>query len=238
VKEVTSYQTEVRELKTTAAFVTGLALAWLALSGPASAEFINGNFSQGNTGFSSDYTYDSTPRGAAQYAIDDDPHHVHESFASFGDHTTGTGLMLIANGATEPDKAVWSQIVTTAADSPYRISAWAASALPASTLRFTVNGSQVGDLLALSTRGEWRRFDAVWNSAASTSAEVAVYETTLVYAGNDFALDDLSFVGVPEPGTLTMLLGMVASGAALALIRSRRARQSGPPGPSSFQPVR
>lgn len=214
-------------MKTTAAFVTSVALGWLAFSGPASAGLINGDFSLGNTGFSSDYVHDPTPEAEQEYAIAYRPLQVHGGWGNFGDHTTGTGLMLIANGATQANKVVWSARLPTATDTAYHLSAWAATAyLPEATLRFTVNGSQVGDLLGLASVGEWRHFEAVWHSGANTIAEIAMYDVQQQWYGNDFVLDDLSFesASVPEPATLTMLLGVAAVGAARAVIRSRKAR--------------
>jgi hypothetical protein len=67
---------------------------------------VNGDFSLGNTGFTSDYIFTSDILPAGTYCIDTDPHHCHPLAASYGDHTSGTGLMLIANGDVTPNQVV------------------------------------------------------------------------------------------------------------------------------------
>ena len=57
----------------------------------------NGDFSLGNTGFTSQYVYTTNLFPEDTYVVGDNPNHFHPQGANFGDHTTGTGLMLIAN---------------------------------------------------------------------------------------------------------------------------------------------
>src|SRR5687768_7173776 len=89
----------------------GAAIAALGLAGSAGAVNLvtNGNFEAGNTGFGSDYTFDVTPFGQAEYTVDDDPNDGHSSFTSFGDHTSGTGLMMVVNGSDDAGDRVWFQ---------------------------------------------------------------------------------------------------------------------------------
>ena len=65
---------------------------------------VNGNFSQGATGFTSDYVpgYGGTYgllSGSATYATTTSPSFVHNNFYFFNDHTGGGGNMLVVNGA-------------------------------------------------------------------------------------------------------------------------------------------
>jgi len=67
------------------------------------ADIVNGDFSAGNTGFTSEYKYvspaDAQPAGGyplgmwaeGTYSVDTDPHNQHDLWASFGDHTDHTG---------------------------------------------------------------------------------------------------------------------------------------------------
>ena len=69
----------------------------------------NGDFSAGNTGFTSSYTYVTGPGSLVPegvYTITTDPHLEHPGAVSFGDHTTGTGEMMAVNGASTPI-SVW-----------------------------------------------------------------------------------------------------------------------------------
>lgn len=59
----------------------------------------NSDFSLGNTEFSSGYTYDtSNVTWEGVYTVGANPQLYHRGATSFGDHTTGSGMMLIANG--------------------------------------------------------------------------------------------------------------------------------------------
>src|SRR5690606_1298627 len=39
----------------------------------------------------------------------------------------------------------------------------------------------------------WQQFIVVWNSGAATSAQISIINQNTLDAGNDFALDDISF---------------------------------------------
>jgi hypothetical protein len=73
---------------------------------------VNGSFEAGNTGFTGDYTFASTGSGSGHYDIVRNPRDSHGGAASFGDHTSGTGLMLVANGASDTNRAFWRQTVS------------------------------------------------------------------------------------------------------------------------------
>ncbi len=170
----------------------------------------NGSFEAGNTGFVSGYTFIDAPGPSAMYmpatyAIDVDPNAYHGAWASFGDHTSGAGAMMIVNGALNASALLWSQTVAVQVGRAYDFSAWIAStytASPASVGVF-INGVSIGNLLAGSTTGQWTAFSYGWNSGAATSATLQLFDLNEEWSGNDFALDDLRFsaVGVPEPST-------------------------------------
>src|SRR6185295_112746 len=59
----------------------------------------NGDFSAGDTGFTTGYIpgtggISGTISNEGEYDINTNPHNSHIDFATFGDHTTGTGNML------------------------------------------------------------------------------------------------------------------------------------------------
>ena len=94
---------------------------------------INGNFSSGNIGFTTNYIPGNggaygllTDPGTA--AVNNNPSAVHNNFQSFGDHTTGSGNMLICNGSTTANDIVWSQTINLNPNTNYLFSAWVASA--------------------------------------------------------------------------------------------------------------
>ena len=67
---------------------------------------VNGDFSAGNTGFQSQYTYNATSVvNETVYTVGPNPADFSPYVASFGDHTSGSGLMMIVNGGSVPTQA-------------------------------------------------------------------------------------------------------------------------------------
>ena len=214
-------------------FLSCLVTPFLALAsgGYTQASLVlNGDFESGNSGFTSGYLYNAstiaTPGG---YSIVTDPSAVHPGAASYGDHTTGTGSMLAANGGFIPRLLVWGESVAVLPDSLYRFAAYVSSWTDSSpaNLLFSINGETIGSLQAPATTGIWQGFSATWNSGSATTAAIEIMNNNLDPNGNDFALDDIYFgeslFTNPTP-TVSWLLtaGLIA----LACVRARR-RQDG-----------
>jgi hypothetical protein len=164
---------------------------------------VNGDFSHGNTGYTSEYSYmESGSSLERQYGVRKSTSDFEPVMVPFGDHTTGDGLMMIVNGAIDTSKTVWSTTVAVSANQVYDLSVWAATAFsrdPAfqhdpAVLRFTINGQAAGTDLALPlSSGEWCKFSTTWHSGDATSAMIRIVDLTGTAAGNDFVLDDISF---------------------------------------------
>ncbi len=164
---------------------------------------VNGDFSGGNTGFTSDYTYGGLtpcaicPEG--NYTVANNPASVYTGAASFGDHTTGTSGFLLANGATTANTAFWKETVTVKPFTSYRIGGWYASwnndagSLPPPIIKFVVDGTSVGLDTNLGTVGVWKYFTFVWTSGGSTTANLSLIDWNRFATGNDFGVDDLTF---------------------------------------------
>jgi len=192
---VNTYTTQLNFMK----IRTNLTLAlFLACSCNAQNLLINGDFSQGNNGFSSDYYFVSS--GVSQtpdtYGIRSNSQDFNPGYTLFYDHTTGNGNMMLVDGFPAAGKIVWTETVSVATNAQYVFSAWATSADPANvpTLQFFINGVQVGSDMTLSTKsGQWQQFLTGWNSGENSSATLSIVDENLIEYGNDFALDDLSF---------------------------------------------
>ena len=170
----------------------------------------NGNFSAGNTGFTtgSAYNYYTTigaQMDANNYAIGPDANAYHNFFFG-GDHTNpGTGNLLIVNASTTSSDA-WLETVTVSPNTNYYFSSWGMSmnqVPPYAQVQLSVNGTVVstGQLPAgaNNTGGPfvWYRIYGIWNSGSSTTANLSISDLSLVDGGNDFALDDISFSVLP-----------------------------------------
>ena len=168
----------------------------------------NGSFSLGNTQFGSDYVFSPFPPAAPpcgngaenQYTVGTDPRlwNCSTLVISVGDHTTGTGDMLMANGK-DTALRVWftTTPITVTPNTTYFFEAWilnwsSTSVGPdAARLTFRANGA---DLLTASASGVgiWTPVSAMWNSGASTTVSLELFNNTPTTVGNDFSVDDIS----------------------------------------------
>jgi len=221
-----------------AMLAAGAAIA--ALSGAAQAAdlVVNGNFEAGNVGFASGYAFGDVHFGGASgsYNTETSPAAAPGAWGdwmSFGDHTTGAGLMMVLNG---PDFATnvpaWSQTFSVVPGADYAFNFWSASlafAMPVpAQIQAYVNGAPVGSLLTLPTvGGQWVSSGGTWNAGDATRATFTLVDQVGVEQWNDFVLDDISFVGapgqpIPEPAVWAMML--IGFGAVGAAVRARRRR--------------
>lgn len=168
---------------------------------PSANMVTNGNFSQGNLGFTSDYLYIAnagTSGVQRAYGVVTTANAWFQFFPSCNvEHTTGTGKMMVIDGSTinaGADK-VWGQTITVQPNQTYTFSYWVQTvALPnPANLEVRINGVVVGTDLAPSAECNWSLRTYTWNSGTSTSAQIAIYDKVVTSAGNDFALDDISF---------------------------------------------
>ena len=161
----------------------------------------NGNFSQGNTGFTSGYIYQSNLWPEATYYIGTNPFTYHANFAPCTDHTTGTGNMMIVNGASVTNTNIWQKNVTVNPYSIYVFSCWLTSVTPTfpAALQFFVNGVQIGAVFnATPINCNWNMFYNTWPSGAATTANIEIKNQNSALSGNDFAIDDLYFAELIE----------------------------------------
>jgi gliding motility-associated-like protein len=157
----------------------------------------NGDFENGNSGFTSDYTYnpgDLVPEGV--YDVIDNPQNDHPGFSPCDDHTSGNGNMLAVNGAGSPNQNVWCQTVNVLPNTQYVFSAWVATLVASSPalLQFNINGSPLGPIFnAPGSVCNWQNFFQIWNSGSNTTATICIVNQNTALGGNDFALDDIFF---------------------------------------------
>jgi len=199
-------------------------LAASALSMPAMAATIaNGNFEAGNSGFTSSYTYHADGAGqhdlydAGAYGVGTNANNYHDAWASFGDHTSGSGNYMIVNGA-ESVVPVWTSSTVAVSSGVYQLSFWLSSLYPVSPAMLTVaanNGSGPvtlgSSITAGSTTAAWGNFTSgLLTVNAPTNFTFSIVNANTDGNGNDFGLDDISLVkvgNVPEPASWAMMLG-------------------------------
>jgi hypothetical protein len=177
----------------------------------------NWNFELGNVGFTSDYTlwdFHTRDLGAGYYWVGMNAFQVHEGYdPSFGDHTSGSGNMMIVNGGLLPTNAVWRETIPVTTNATYSFSVWATecntNGVDAAKFKLYVNGVSISPQFQLTfPTGVWSNYAAVWNSGTSTSATLEFRLVTTQASGNDFALDDFSFMevnAISTPPRLTLI---------------------------------
>ncbi len=162
----------------------------------------NGGFAAGNSGFSSEYVYQSptVPLPQGGYTIGDNPTNSNGGFQNCDD-ITGEGLMMIADGAIIQNVNVWCQAFTLDANTNYHFSFHSTSVFSTSPSTFTifVNGNPVGDEVSnTATPCEWLSHEFVFNTENSTSIEICILCTNIEPFGNDFAIDNIRLYSLCE----------------------------------------
>ena len=186
----------------------GFLAAALAVQGQTGKNLVvNGDFENGNTGFTSGYAFGdvSNPGG---YFVGPNASTAPGAFADWcncGDHTTGAGNMMIVNGATSAGSPVWEQTVSVAPSTNYSFSYWGAEvdhdsgSFPHLFVR--INGRVIGDSIfpenSPDNGGKWQSFAFTWNSGSSQSADLVIIDQNTDSAWNDFVIDDISLTALP-----------------------------------------
>jgi hypothetical protein len=98
-----------------------LTLFALSLANALSANLaVNGDFESGNFGFTTSYLFkpgDPDPEGV--YDIATNPAAEHPFGVNYGDHTTGSGSIMIVNGSPAADTLVWAEAISVNPSSQY-----------------------------------------------------------------------------------------------------------------------
>jgi gliding motility-associated-like protein len=156
----------------------------------------NGNFSNGNSGFLTNYTYNATSIwNEGTYAVGPNPNAVHPNFGSWGDHTTGSGNYMLVNGSTGGNKILWRQNVSFPPGVQVTVKWWMLTFVtPAGLLQLKLAGTNIGNGASTpNSSGVWSQTSRTFTVPASGSAILNLVTTSAVLSGNDFGIDDISF---------------------------------------------
>ncbi|MBK8601407.1 MAG: hypothetical protein IPN80_13435 [Flavobacterium sp.] len=168
---------------------------------------VNGDFSAGNSGFTSDYGFVTAPNltgVSGKYGVVSNPNAWLSTNSNCGDHTTGLANMMVVDGsvANAGNDRVWIQTVPVTPGKNYSFTFWVQSVNIANlaSMEVQINSVSIGaPVPAPSTIvcGNWLRLNYTWNSGASASAQIAIYDRVVQATGNDFAIDDIELVQLP-----------------------------------------
>jgi gliding motility-associated-like protein len=167
---------------------------------------LNGDFQGGTTAAANNFTTQYIPGNGgtwgllsnpSTYAITTSPNLVHNNFGVCNDHSPGNGNMLVVNGATTGNTAVWQQTVTVVPNTDYLFSFWETSveATPSpGQLQLFINNMPISAPLFCNTSNcAWIENSGMWNSGTATTANLKIVNLAIASSGNDFALDDIVF---------------------------------------------
>lgn len=164
---------------------------------------VNPDFSEGNTGFVSDYMFEERKvfiQGA--YGINESAANLNAIyFSDCPDHTSGSGKMMVVDGSPRSNENVWCQEVTVTPVTNYAFSTWLTSVNPSNPalLQFFINDEAIGTVFSAGQEVcEWRPFFEIWESGNVTDAEICIVNKNTNPNGNDFALDDFAFYPLEE----------------------------------------
>ena len=191
----------------------------------------NNDFSLGNTGFTSQYTYHANVAGSNTELNPQETYTVASCWATvhnsldpnciLKDHTTGTasGKMMLVNGGDHPESTgdrVWEQTVAVYPNTTYQISMWVAAAhypewegypnsvLAPAQLQFYLNDSPVGELKTINSYN-WQKISVNWNSGNNYTATISIRDFCTIARGNDFAIDDIEVKALNQALTYTIV---------------------------------
>jgi len=181
--------------------VAPLTVATVALCRVHAQTFTNADFEAGDLGFASEYQFADFNSAEGQFTVRSDPQNWNGEFVNFGDHTTGTGKMLVVNGATSGNPAIWRQTVSVQTNTAYRFQAWTGTAVgggPANLI-LKVDGVQVGPSFVLpDAPGAWMRWEQTWISSTNSTSMFEIVNANTSRFPNDFYLDDIGLKTFPE----------------------------------------
>lgn len=164
----------------------------------------NGDFSLGNTGFTTDYTFNTTA-GPGRYGISATPWTANLYWSHCTDHTTGSGNLMWVDCALGASLNIWTQTATNLSlNTDFLISCWVTTVdlNGPSTLQFSINGQPIGNpLTAPATTCNWVEFCFIWNSGNEDSATITITNQSQFAVGNDVGIDDISFRACCHPIT-------------------------------------
>lgn len=173
---------------------------WCQVSYPSGNLVSNGDFSAGNTGFSSQFTYSLfSVQSEGAYTVGPNASWYHPQFQG-----TGNGNFLIANAGygswSNGQTDVWCQTVPACPGQTYTLSFRArtlSNELPARAV-WLMDGALVNwpDFTFPAYSAGWQQFTTTWTAGpGQTSANACIHLTSGDGVGDDLGIDDINISG-------------------------------------------
>ena len=173
---------------------------------------VNGDFSGGNTGFTSFMMY--IPPGNKAYpgiysVLQSNQVYWANNQWACTDHTSNssTGKMLIVDGPSS--NIAWQETVTVTPNTQYAFCAYVNNLIlptkiyPDPIVQLWVNGAQVQTITLPETPDVWQLLLGTWSSGNTSGSILIQIRLGSTNGGNDFAVDDISFRACLPPSACT-----------------------------------
>jgi hypothetical protein len=176
---------------------------------------VNGDFSQGDTGFTSQYRYVDPTHGSMMpeqvETIASDPKAVHPYWVALHDDNP----MLLVNGATHGSLTVWQESLATVSGQAYSFSAEAMDVCcnaghpgryAPSELEFEISSNDFATFQTLATidtasKDAGQFMTATVSFVATGATQIRIVDALTGRVGNDFGVDDISVTALAGPDT-------------------------------------
>ena len=197
-----------RWLRWCAGVFIALLLALTAPAQPATNLVQNGDFSLGNTGFASGYSYvpydysaytNTAQVAEREYTVGPHVPPSYSDWAPFHTVSGGSSQMLVASGAASPSQSVWDQNIMASPTTTCLISFYLAEiSTPGSQadIALSLDGAQIGEAVAPSVIDTWQQFSFRWSSGATTDVHMSLIDLNTAGNENGFAIDNIGFTAV------------------------------------------
>ena len=158
----------------------------------------NGDFSQGNQQFGSDYSLSANSpsiAGAGQYVVYDSTANAVPGAAACGNFLDGFGNRLIVRNNTVDGAKIWSSAARILPNTRYVFSCRMQPVTNSAEakMQFTINDAPIGSLMNVSaTACAWTTHQAIWLSGSDTLVSLSVINRSTT-GDACFALDDIRF---------------------------------------------
>ena len=162
---------------------------------------VNGDFEQGNTGFTTNYNLyvAGNQVQSSDYAVTTDANLIEPTFSGV-DHTTGSGQFMVVDGSTNTADQAWCQNVAVTPNTDYVFSTWVNNVVDPTLnsadpeVQLLINGSSICASLVLpELPDQWVLLSCTWNSGTATNAQLCIRTLNTDPIGNDFGIDDIEF---------------------------------------------
>ena len=177
---------------------------------------VNGDFSAGNTGFTSDLI-SLNSCSAGTYLVTSNANQKCNLFYTLYDFPNRNGNFLVIDGDGFQPKDVWKETVSVTAGKTYLFSFWVTPSISnnfwRANLELIIDGTSQLIINGQNLQYPWNNFPVFWQSNTTGNIQIVIRQTNFGFAGYDCGIDKIEFKEcIPDPlVTWTMSLATICT---------------------------